>query len=75
MSYHASSVGESDCNPPLRYSLQVKVQVSGVIVGLDRQKVIATRAIASLGDHDVEPIILRTKILYRFSLHDQYLSL
>ena len=59
MSYHVLSVGEPDCNPPLRYSLQVKVQVIGVIVGLDSQKVIAIRAIASLRDRDVEPIILR----------------
>ena len=65
MSYHVSSVGEPDCNPPLRYSLQVKVQVSGVLVGLDSQKVIAIRAVASLRDRDVEPIILRRISLQR----------
>ena len=58
MSYHGWSVGEPDCNPPLRYSLQVKVQVSGVLVGLDPQKVITNRTIASHRDRDVEPIIL-----------------
>ena len=37
LAYHAWSAGEPDCNPPLRFSLQVKVQVSGVsFVGLDR---------------------------------------
>ena len=59
LAYHAWSAGEPDCNPPLRFSLKVKVQVSGVFfVGLDRQKVIANGATAALGDHEIEPIIL-----------------
>ena len=54
LAYHAWSAGEPDCNPPLRFSLQVEVQVSGVsFVGLDRQKVIANGAIAALGDREV----------------------
>lgn len=65
MSYHAWSVGKPDCNPPLRYSLQVKVQVISVLVGLDSQKVIAIRAIASLRDRGIEPIILRKISLER----------
>ena len=59
LAYHAWCAGEPDCNPSLRFSLQVKVQVSGVFfVGLDRQKVIANGATAAIGEREDEPIIL-----------------